>query len=84
MQVHIKISPSKYPLAGLNQRGYGGLNRNDTGSRTVGPKTLGPKTLGTRRLVQRQKVQTDTWSKGHLVQRTEGTKTDGPIRHLVQ
>ena len=54
------------------------------GSRTVGPKTLGPKTLGTRRLVQRQKVQTDTWSKGHLVQRTEGTKTDGPIRHLVQ
>ena len=54
------------------------------GSRTVGPKTLGPKTLGTRRLVQRQKVQTDTLSKGHLVQRTEGTKTDGPIRHLVQ
>ena len=35
-------------------------------------------------LVQRQKVKTDTWSKGHLVQRTEGTKTDGPIRHLVQ
>ena len=30
MQVHTKISPSKYPLAGLNQRGYGGLNRNDT------------------------------------------------------
>ena len=57
---------------------------NKFGSRTVGPKTLGPKTLGTRRLVQRQKVQTDTWSKGHLVQRAEGTKTDGPIRHLVQ
>ena len=35
-------------------------------------------------LVQRQKVKTDTWSKGHLVHRTEGTKTDGPIKHLVQ